>query len=452
MKSMYAIAFILLMGSAFGQTQKDLSIQYHPDGGKTIIDDDGKERVTLVLNKDGLCTFKEIQIIGSPRVLRYEFIYDHKNRVTEEIDYSHSSGYRKRVILYNEQGLRTSKTTYESAEKHTKGNWRIVAQLSNSYDELGRITRFESKMIPGRTQMEHFHLINENTFLSNGMTSTLEKELDASGRVIKSGTSKRKSREPSKPYDDNIVAEMRSTAKGFVVTSASEELKSETFYENNRIVQEKFYRFQSGWGDVHSTEFKLWYTFNYEYQNGKLVAQSVLDGEEMKSKRLIEYEGTTPVRFKRYYKQNGSMKLVVKQGFTPAHEPYFPKLMPDYESGNNLSAFGDGTDEPLNEVYQSPYEDLYETPVYEESIYSDGIVNALEQTPKLVGSGSMTELDQETQALLDQIRMLANNNSAQEITEAQILHLALEQLVERYREELKQLNQKHLESQQSMFD
>jgi hypothetical protein len=442
----------MLIGSAFGQNQKDLSIQYHSDGGKTVIDNDGKEQVTLVLNTDGLCTLYEVQIVGSQRVVRDEYVYDHENRITEKIDYSFSSGYKKKVITYDSRGVRSSVTTYESSNPHKKGNWSIVAQRSSTFDHIGRVVRWESKTIPGRSQYEHFHKISENTFNSDGTTTSIDKELDANGRVISTGRGTSKTRTPQEPFDFNIVAQMSPTARGFMVVSATEDLKNETYYEDNRIVQEKFYRFKSGWGDVHSTEFAIWYTFDYKYNNGKLVEQSVLDGEDLKSKRQVEYEGRKPVRFKRFYKQSsGSMKMVVKQGFTPAHETYFPQLTGDYNAGDNLSAFGDGTDEPLNEVYEAPQASVYETPSYSGSS-ANGIVQELESIPRQSLSAESLALDKESQALLDQIKLLANANSTENITDAQILHLALQQLVDSNREELKELNQKHLESQQSMFD
>lgn len=177
-----------------------------------------------------------------------------------------------------------------------------------------------------------------------------------------------------------------------------------------------------------------------------------MDGDEVRSKRLIEYEKDQPVRFKRFYKPSeASMKMVVKQGFTPAHEQYFPELMSDYRPGDNLSAFGDGSDEPLNDVQPAPQFESNESPAYSNG-NSYGIVRELENTPKPPLSNESVKLDQETQALLDQIQMLTNSNSNDNITDAQILHLALEQLVAQYRQELKELNQKHLESQQSMFD
>ena len=216
MKSICTMALLLLMGSALGQNQKDLSIQYHSDGGKTIIDNDGKERVTLKFNSDGLVIFREVQIIGSHRVLRDEYVYDHKYRVTENIDYSHSSGYRKSVTTFDEQGLETSYTGYESASKHEKGNWKIVTQLNYTYDASNRSIRSESKSIPGRTQYEFRHIIDEYIHNADGTRTIKEKELDANGRVIKSGTGKGMGRgrvEPSKP---NIVGRMTLTADGFV--------------------------------------------------------------------------------------------------------------------------------------------------------------------------------------------------------------------------------------------
>lgn len=452
MKSICTLALFMLIGSAFGQNQKDLSIQYHSDGGKTVIDNDGKEQVTLVLNADGLCTFYEVQIIGSKRVLRDEYVYDHENRVTEKIDYSYSSGYRKEVITYDSRGRRTSVTMYESSDPHKKGNWSIVTQRTSTFDQIGRQVRWESRTIPGRSQYEHFHKITENTFNADGTTTSIDKELDANGRVISTGRGTSKTRTAQEPFDFNIVAQMSTTTKGFMVVSAMEELKNETYYEDNRIVQEKFYRFKSGWGDVHSTEFALWYTVDYKYDNGKLVEQSVLDKENLKSKRQVEYEGGKPVRFKRFYKQsNGSMKMVVKQGFTPAHEIFFPVLTGDYSTGDNFSAFGGGSNEPLSEVYEAPKSTVYHSPPHS-GIAGNGIVQELESIPRQSLSAESLALDKESQALLDQIKLLANANSTETITDAQILHLALQQLVDRNREELKALNQKHLESQQSMFD
>ncbi|MCR9174195.1 MAG: hypothetical protein NXI10_16990 [bacterium] len=452
MKSIYTLALVLLMGSALGQSQKDLSIQYHPDGGKTVIDHDGEEIVTLKFNKDGLCTFREVQIVGSQRVLRNEYVYDHEHRLVEDIDYNFSEGYDKTVTVFNAKGLEASVTTYESASKHKKGNWLIVAQRNYEYDHLNRVVRFESKRVSGRTNYQHMHMIDEITHNADGSTTTLEKELDASGRVVKSGRSRSMGRLPVEVKKHSIVQSKSSTANGFMIVSATGGLKNETYYENNRIVQEKFYRAKSNWHDLERAVYELWYTFDFQYQNGKLVSQTVFDKDELKSKRLIEYEGDRPVRFKRFYKQsNGSMKMVVKQGFTPAHEPYFPKLTSDYRPGDNLSAFGDGTDEPLNEVNgQEPYE-AHDSPAYNFDS-KEGIVQELEKTPKFPLSGVSVTLDKETQALLDQIKMLANSNSTEHITEAQILHLALQQLVDQHREELKELNQKYLDSQQSMFD
>lgn len=452
MKSICTMALLLLMGSALGQNQKDLSIQYHSDGGKTIIDNDGKERVTLKFNSDGLVIFREVQIIGSHRVLRDEYVYDHKYRVTENIDYSHSSGYRKSVTTFDEQGLETSYTGYESASKHEKGNWKIVTQLNYTYDASNRSIRSESKSIPGRTQYEFRHIIDEYIHNADGTRTIKEKELDANGRVIKSGTGKGMGRgrvEPSKP---NIVGRMTLTADGFVVLTQTGMFKYETHYKNNRVVNEKVYRSNYGWNNMEISRYELWYSFDHKYNNGKLVEQVAMDGDEVRSKRLIEYEKDQPVRFKRFYKPSGaSMKMVVKQGFTPAHEQYFPELMSDYRPGDNLSAFGDSSDEPLNEVQPAPQFESSESPAYSNG-NSYGIVRELENTPKPPLSNESLKLDRETHALLDQIQMLANSNSSDNITDAQILHLALEQLVAQYRQELKELNQKHLESQQSMFD
>lgn len=455
MKSICTMALLLLMGSALGQDQKDLSIQYHPDGGKTIIDNDGKERVTLKYNSDGLCIYSEVQIIGSHRVLRDEYVYDHKYRITEEIDYSHSSGYSKDVTTFNEKGLETSFTMYESVDKHVKGNWKIVTQRTYVYDSQDRVIRFESKMIPARWQHEHYHKIDEITYLSDGTVSKQVKELDANGRVIKQGTSRSKGRGPCEPATPNIVSQMTQTSNGFIVLTRTPKYKHETMYENNRIVQEKFYKSNYGYNSMETSRYELKYQFDYKYKNGKLIEQVAMDGEELRAKRLVEYEGDQPVRFKRFYKQgSGSMNMVVKQGFTPAHEQYFPELTADFQHGDNLSAFGDGTDEPLNQVQSEPQYDYSptETPSYSSENGSYGIVRELENTPKPVLSGESVNLDKETQALLDQIRMLANSNSTQNISEAQILHLALQQLVDQNREELKELNQKHLESQQTMFD
>ncbi len=453
MKSICTLFLLLLMGSAFGQNQKDLSIQYHSDGTKTVIDNDGLEIVTLKLNRDGLVTFKEVSIIGSFRVLRSEYVYDHNNRLTETIDYSGSSGYKKSVETYNEQGITTSITRYESADPHKKGNWRIISQLTYQYDAQMRDIRFESKQIPGNSVSSHFHMIIETSYNGDGTRTTFEREFDQSGRVIKSSRGKSQARGPNEPRSENIVKEMRQNGNGFIVTSATENLKNEVYYENNRIVKEKFYRFKSGSGNTMTTKFSEWYTFDYTYQNGKLTEQLAYDKDVLRNKRVIEYQEDKPVRFKRFYKQkNAAMKMVVKQGFTPAHEEYFPKLMSDYRPGDNLSAFGDGTDEPVNEVYENPQSTAYESPSYNHSGTSTGIVRKLETTPKLVLNDASVQLDKETQALLHQIKMLANANSSESFTDAQILHLALQQLVEDHREELKALNQQHLESQQSMFD
>jgi hypothetical protein len=246
---------------------------------------------------------------------------------------------------------------------------------------------------------------------------------------------------------------MRSNGDGFVVTSATENLKNEVYYEDNRIVQEKFYRFSSGSGDVQTTDFELWYTINYDYKDGKLVQQTGLDGDEIKSKRQIEYDGDQPVRYKRFYKQsNGSLKMIVKQGFTPAHEQYFPELTAAFNSGNTISAFGNGSNEPLSSSSDSPQSPVYESPSYNSGASGNGIVRELESTPRQSLSSESLQLDKESQALLDQIKMLANANSTESITDAQILHLALQQLVDSHRAELKELNQKYLESQQTMFD
>lgn len=453
MKSMYTIVLVLLMGSALGQNQKDVSIQYESDGSKTIIDNDGEEQVILKFNADGLCTFREVSIIGSKRVLRDEYVYDHMYRVTENIDYSHTSGYTKSVTTFNERGLETSYTSYESANMHEKGNWIIVAQRTYAYDNANRLIRFESKTIPGRTQYEHMHMIDEIKHNADGSRTTLEKELDANGNVIKSGTSKSAGRGPVDPEPSNIVSRMTQTSNGFMVLTQTGMFKYETYYENNRIVQEKIYRSNYGWNNIEISKYELWYTFDFKYKDGKLVEQLATDKDVLKAKRLVEYQGNKPVRFKRFYRQgNGSMKMVVNQGFTPAHEQYFPKLTGDYRPGDNLSAFGDGTDEPLTQVQENYQYDEYDAPTstYDGNDY--GIIRDLENTPKLPSSGETLTLDRETQALLDQIRMLANSNSNESISEAQILHLALEQLVEKHRAELKELNQKHLESQQSLFD
>jgi hypothetical protein len=447
------MALLLLMGSALGQNQIDLSIQYHSDGGKTVIDNDGKEQVTLKYNGDGLCIFNEVQIIGSKRVLRDEFIYDHKHRITETFDYSHSSGHSKTVTTFDEQGLMSSYTKYESADMHVKANWKIVTQRTYAYDNSNRVIRFESKMIPCRWQHEHYHKIDEITHNADGTRSTLEKELDPSGRVVKQGTSRSMGRGPSVPDAPNIVSQMTQTSNGFMALTQTPMYKYETFYENNRIVQEKFYKATYGYNSIETSKYELRYSFDFKYDNGKLVEQIGKDKEELRSKRLVEYEAEKPVRFKRFYKKDGgSMNMMVKQGFTPAHEQYFPQLTGDYRPGDNLSAFGDGTDEPLNQVQTEPQYDAYEAPSYSSSGNSYGIVQDLDNTPKPPLSGESVVLDKETQALLDQIRMLANSNSKENITEAQILHLALQQLVDQHREELKELNQKYLESQQSMFD
>ncbi len=453
MKSICTMALLLLIGSAIGQNQKDLSIQYYLDGGKTVIENDGKEQVTLKYNADGLCTFSEVQIVGSKRVLRDEFVYDHLHRVTETVDYSHSMGYRKEVITFNENGLESSSTSYESVNMHEKGNWKIVSQRSSVYDASNRTIRFESKRIPGRTIHEHWHIMRDITHNADGTRTSLEKELDANGRVIKSGTSRSKGRGPEEPATPNIVGQMTQTANGFIVLTQTPMFKHETYYENNRIVQEKFYKSNYGWNDINTSRYQLRYTFDFNYKDGKLVEQIGTDGEELRSKRLVEYESDKPVRFKRFYKEDaGSMKMAVKQGFTPAHEQYFSQLTGDYRPGDNLSAFGDGTDESLSQIQEEPQYNAYETPSNSNSSNGYGIVRDLENTPKPPLSGESVHPDRETQALLDQIRMLANSNSTQNISEAQILHLALQQLVDQHREELKELNQKHLESQQSMFD
>lgn len=454
MKSICTMALLMLMGSALGQNQKDISIQYHKDGSRTLIDDDRKEVVTVKLNPDGLVTFKEVSIVNDSRVLRYEYVYDHKNRLVESIDYSRSSGYRKNVITYNESGLRTTETFYESVDPHKKGNWRIATKMNRAYDHQNREIRFESLQIKGRTIPEHFHLIIQSTYNSDGTRTTSEQRLDANGRVIKSSRGKSAGRGPSEPYDDNIVGEMTSTSNGFTVTTASRNLKYVASFENNRLVEEKFFRFGSGTSDVRKITFELWYRAKYIYRNGKLVEQLMYDEADLTSKRVIEYEGNKPVRYKRYYRQNGTMKLMVKQGFTPAHEQFFPPLSQDYRPGDNLSAFGTGASEPTassNDIIEQQSQ-LEESHVYNEQPQGNGIIRDLENTPKQSLSGKMAALDAETQALLDQIHMLANSNSLETITDAQILHLALQDLVAKHRNELKLLNQKHLDSQQTLFD
>lgn len=460
MKSICTAALLLLMGSALGQNQKDLSIQYHSDGGKTIIDNDGKERVTMKFNADGLCIFSEVQIIGSPRVIRDEYVYDHKHRIVETIDYSHSSGYSKDVITLNDQGLETSFTKYESVDKHKKGNWKIVTQRTHAYDNQNRVIRFESKMIPARWQHEHYHKIDEMTYQADGTVSSLKKQLDANGRVIKQTTSRSKGRGPCQPEKSNIVGKMTQTPNGFMVLTQTAMYKYETYYENNRIVKENFYKSNYGYNDIDMSRYKLRYTFDYKYRNGMLTEQVGMDGEKLRSKRLIEYEGGAPVRFKRFYRPNdGSMKMAVKQGFTPAHEQYFPELKRMDRSNSDLSMLGGGSNESADQMESAPQSSQnteYDPPSYQAptdfSGTDYGIIEKLEETPKLSISSENVHLDRETQALLDQIRMLANSNSNQEISEAQIMHLALQQLVAQHRNELKELNQKHLENQQSMFD
>ena len=319
-----------------------------------------------------------------------------------------------------------------------------------------RTIRFESRQIPGQSVKNHFHLVIETTHNADGSRTTVEREFDQNGRVIKSSRGKSAGRGPNEARSENIVQRMEQTPKGFKVVSATVNLKNEVYYENNRIVKDKYYRFKSGSGNTMTTKFKEWYEFNYTYQNGKLIEQSARDEEQLVSKRQIEYEQGKPVRFKRFYKsKNGSMKMVVKQGFTPAHEVYFPPLTADYRPGDNISAFGDGTDEPLNQGNDHPYDATaseIDNTFINNGGASRGIVDTLEKTPKQTLSSESVVLDKETQALLNQIKMLANTNSRESITDAQVLHLALQQLVDEHREELKTLNQKHLESQQTMFD
>lgn len=448
MRAQYLFAFIMSAGLAFGQTSRDLSITYLADGSKTIVDNDGKEQVTLTLRPDGLAIFYEIDVIGDSRIIRYNYAYDANNRLAEEKDYSSGHGYRKSTYRYDSRGFLIEASEYETKNERVDADWILSSRRSHQYDQLGRQTRFEFIGYPGRSRNNFDHRVSEYTY-AGSTTKNTEKiyEYDASGRILKQGTGYGNGSFQS-PTNENIVQDHSQGTTSVMIVSATNDHKNETYFVDGRMTEDVFYGFKSGSGNVFTTTYEMNYLVQNSYSNGKLTEQIIRDDNGPVVKRSLTYSGDTPTEMKTFYSTSvGSWSLVRKEKFKPALRQFFPAL-----TGNNFTnTVATNVESPvISATENESASSAVNTP------QAIGTQNSLQQAVMMVqgddGNSSTAEIDAATQRLLAHMLTIMNHEGANEVTEAELIELAMKELVEKYRNDLKQLNEAYLSSQQAMFD
>lgn len=448
MRAQYLFAFIMSAGLAFGQTSRDLSITYSADGRKTIVDNDGKEQVTLTLRSDGLATFYEIDVIGDSRVIRYNYSYDANNRLAEVKDYSSGNGYRKTTNRYDSRGFLIEVSEYETKNEHVDADWVLSSRRSHQYDQLGRQTRFEFIGYPGRLQIDFDHRLTEYTYAGTTTKNTQKNyEYDASGRILRQTVGSGNGSFQS-PTNENIVQDHSQGATSVMIVSATNDHKNESYFVEGRMTEDVFYGFKSGSGNVFTTTYEMNYLVQNAYSNGKLTDQIIRDDSGPVVKRSLTYSGDTPTEMKTFYSTSvGSWSLVRKEKFKPALRQFFPAL-----TGNNFSnAVASNVESPvISAAENESASSAVNTPP------SHTTSNSLQQAVMLAqtndGNSSKAEINASTQRLLAHMLTIMNYNSTEKISEADLIELAMKELVEKYRNDLKQLNDAYLSSQQAMFD
>ncbi len=447
MQATYLIAFVMSAGLAFGQTSRELSIKYLDNGGKTLVDNDGIEQVTLNLRPDGLASFYEVNVIRDSRVIRYYYLYDANNRLSEEKTYSSGHGYRKTTYAYDERGYKIEEKSYETKNPRVEADWILISRLSNQFDHLGRRVRFEYIGYPGQTGYTFEHRMSEYAYTGNGnQYVSLEYEYDANGQIIKQGKGKGTGSVES-PSDETIVQDHSQGTSSLMIVTTSNAFKNESYYVEGRMTEDVFYGLKSGNGNVFTNVYELDYLVQNNYVNGKLTEQIIRDDNGPVVKRSILYSDDQPTELRTYYSTSaGAWSLVKKEKFKANLRSFFPPL-----TGNNFTNI---TEAPSAEPVIGTTPSVNASSVSNVLVILSGtsLQEAIDQSKSYDGASSSAEIDAATKRLLTHMMTILNYQNSGSVSEADLIQLAVKELVEKYRDDLKQLNDAYLSSQQALFD
>lgn len=388
---------------------------------------------------------------------RYE-----NNMLVEKVAYNYTQGYEKDIYRFNQYGYETENRSYTS---QTEGNWKEISYLIQGYNERNNRIYFRSKYTgPGTLTNK----MSRTTYDYDKRTSsTIWYDFDRNDREISSSRSRsgiadwQLERAGEFVFDINKHFENKRSNRAVYWTDydsngnrvektfVNHNTVFKTIDKNGRVIRIVFASPDSDGEDVPLYQEDEGIDFRYDVQ-GRLIETESFHYDESYEKTTFKHGRNVEAKHYRRNK-NGSWKLMSTKSYANLDE-----FTPHQVSNGNQPVASSTKQENTGISAQS---EMYETPVAQstsakpsQALPSQSLVNDLNGihiASNQKESLSAFSLDAEK---LTHIADVLSHTTGTEVTEEQVLALAMQLLIENYNADLREMNTAYLKDKVSVFD
>jgi hypothetical protein len=437
------IAFSVVVGNAIHA--QDLSVQYNRDNSKKIQSNDTEGNSFVVLN-DNLLTHQEF-LFPDGRLKASESNAFDNAHIVENIKYIYTQDYEKDVFQYDQFGNKIDVKSYASEN----GNqWNSTFHRQARFNSKNHRTYFRSK---GMSAGDYLNMEVTYSYDYNQLRrNSVEKRFNSNDHEMTSHSGF--SRVSQGYLNDETERgklinqrnrirrlEKRSNGGNRIFETISEANKSIQSYDSHgRLVEDQF--LMALGEDEFGPKYSEYYRFKFVYDiEGNLSTQYMTDDVGSSKEEKIEYSYNSYGRMVKeaIYKKlnNGNWKLMYSRKHGAVKAFYVPTIDESHQGH-------DYVEQPSQVVGNAAYvsADLDDiSPLIDQlTVDSDEVA---------LGDAEMFNSDL---VKLRQLARVLSSQSNDEITEADLLKIALQLLIDKHRDEIRELNQEYLSEQAALFD
>lgn len=437
------VVFSMVIGNSIHA--QDLTVQYNRDNSKKIQSNDVKGNSFIVLNNN-LLTYQEF-LFPDGRLKASESVKYDDVHVVEDINYIFTQGYEKDVLEYDLFGNETDVKSYTSQNAK---QWTSVFQRQSRFNSQNHRVYFKSK---GMSAGDFLNMDITYSYDYNRLKQTsTEKRYDRNDHELIShtGTSRVSQKYFNEETERGLLENQfnritRTESRGLngtrIFEISSQKNKSVlTFNANGQLIDDQFLMASGSNGS--KPIYKAYYRFKFTYgDDGKLNTQNMI--EEM----------SDIIQSKIVYSYNSSGKLIKESIYKRAENGTWNQMDTKLYAGNDPVFIPSISDLDFQDVsYVTPIHAV-SNPVSSQqgSNASSSLINKIAVASSISATDEAKMFDSDLVKLQHLARVL-NNQSDSNISEAEILRLALQLLIEEHRDEIKDLNDAYLSEQTSIFD
>jgi hypothetical protein len=479
----------LAVSVSCGVDAQRLRIEFNTNGDKVIKrysehDNLGSLTTKLTYNEANLM-LEEVYYFpdGKRPKLQHNYTFN-RNRMTEDLSYLYTSKYKKFAYGYDERGNELENTKFLSDDGES---WTYEGGTIKQYDRRNNTT-YSKRYYPSSK-------INaEATYNYDYAAGTVrEAELHLAGHESNYGPDNRtrnmtaEQKSGKSPMSERIATVVQRTdeygRKVIETTFLRKKHNEQVFDSNNKLVKDVFYHsidYVNG-----AFEYEVVNSFEYEYDRSGNIAQLIGYDTyyDVYQKQRFDYTANGELAREHLYESPDQVNwhqlatITHQEGAAVAYQPSAaqPTVTSQPSSSQTtvtsqptstqatVTSQPSGSQAPVRHGTITPTKANTSTYTSSPSVSvgtqtapsaqlsDNALVDAL-AADDAQGITRVSEMYSDDAAKLQQLVKIINSTSGEKTSEAEVLSLALDLLIQTYRDDIKQLNKAHLERETSMFD